>query len=64
MTMAEARRQAGLTQEQLAAKVGSSAAYIYQLESGHRQPSVGLLKRLSTALGCSVTDLIEPEEPQ
>ncbi len=62
MTMAEARRQAGLTQEQLAEAVDSSAAYISQLESGFRQPSLGLLKRLSGVLNCSPMDLIEQEE--
>ena len=40
----------GLTQAQLADLVGTSASYISQIETGHREAGRGLRKRLSETL--------------
>lgn len=54
-----ARRQAlGLTQAQLAEKVGVVRQTIDKWENGVRNPGVPALMKLATALGCSITDLI------
>lgn len=47
----EARRRAGLTQAQLADRVGTSQATLSAYENGHKQPSVDTLSRLLAATG-------------
>jgi len=46
----EYRLASGLTQEELAAKVGVSKSYISQLETTKKQPSVKLLIHIAVAL--------------
>lgn len=51
MTMAEARGLAGLTQSELARRVGVSRGTIYELESGRNQrPAWELVGRIVAAL--------------
>lgn len=45
-----ARIEKGLTQQELARKIGTKQSVISRLESGRSNPSVGFLKRLATAL--------------
>ncbi len=53
--LAEARYIAGLTQTQLAAKVGVNRSYINRLESGVRSnPAPEYVKALTTALGVTL----------
>ncbi len=49
--LTEARREKGLTQEQLAELSGVSKSEIELLENGKGDPSLQTLKRLATALG-------------
>ena len=49
--LAAARRHAGLTQAQLAERIGTTQAAITRLERGRFQPAVGTLRRLAAALG-------------
>jgi transcriptional regulator with XRE-family HTH domain len=51
----EARR---LTLDQLSAAVGVSKAHLSRLESGDRQPSVGILVEVAAALGTRVSALL------
>jgi transcriptional regulator with XRE-family HTH domain len=51
----KARRAAGLTQTQLARKVGKSQGYVSLLESGRRSPSASLAKRLAKVLNLPPT---------
>ena len=51
------REHRGFTQAQLAADVGSSAAYLSQLESGKRRAGRNLVTRLAAALACDPDDL-------
>jgi len=51
VTMAEARVEKGLTQEQLAVMAGTSQPYIAKLESGDANPSVGAVGKILAVLG-------------
>ena len=52
------RTQQGITQEQLAGKLGVSGAYISMLESGKKaNPSLGLLQKLARAFKVAIGDL-------
>ena len=44
------RMEMGLSQEELARRVGTSASAIARLESGHHHPSVETLRRVARAL--------------
>ncbi len=58
-TLNQLRERKGLTQDQLAAKVGVTRVYITQLETGARaNPSIPVLKRLAQALGVALDDLV------
>jgi len=48
------RKDADLTQAALAALVGVSQVQISLIESGQREPSVGVLRKLAKALGVSL----------
>jgi DNA-binding XRE family transcriptional regulator len=52
------REYRGLTSAQLATACGVTVAAISQLESGKRQPSVALLKKLAAALRVDLEQLI------
>jgi predicted transcriptional regulator len=47
-----------LAQAKLAARCGIAVPYLSQLETGKRQASSSVLKRLATALGVTIDDLI------
>lgn len=54
------RKVAGLTLQELADEVGSSKAYMWQLENkDNPQPSVGLAWRISLALGFPLADIFD-----
>lgn len=57
------RRAAGLTLDQLAAKVGKQAPFLSLLENGHKEPKVTLIVELANALGVDVTELLDPTPP-
>lgn len=58
--MIEARAQAGLTQEQLAARMHTTQAVIARLESGRVKPSTRTLERLAAATGMRLRISFEP----
>jgi len=51
------RKQKGLTQLELAKKIGVSESYICQIENG-KMISIKKLDKLAKALGCEPKDLI------
>ncbi len=53
------REWRGLTQEELARKVGSSKSYVSQLETRRRMPGVKTLRRIAEALDVPVELLME-----
>jgi transcriptional regulator with XRE-family HTH domain len=58
---ARLRKEAGLTQEQLAERSGLSQQYLSKLESGRRNPTVVTLYELATALGVSHVELVRED---
>lgn len=52
-----ARIKMGYNQKQLAEKVGVSSKYISRLESTETLPSPDVMKRIASALNCSVQEL-------
>jgi DNA-binding XRE family transcriptional regulator len=49
-----ARKNAHLTQEELASRVGSNKSYISRIENGKTEPKVSTFYRIVEALGLSV----------
>ncbi|HET7234822.1 MAG TPA: cupin domain-containing protein [Actinomycetota bacterium] len=66
----EERIRAGISQRELARRLGLSASLISQLEGGQSRPSVGTLYSIVTELGVSLdriirgTDFAEPADPE
>ena len=56
----KARRDAGLTQKELATRMKTSQAYIARLESGRERPSTRTLNRFGKATGNRVVIHFEP----
>jgi len=56
------RKTDGLTQEQLAERADSHWTYISEIENGHRNPSINLLRRLAKGLSVPLSELIAEAE--
>jgi transcriptional regulator with XRE-family HTH domain len=54
----EMRIERGLTQPEIAARIGTSASNISDLERGIKVPTLTTVARLADALDCNVTDLV------
>ena len=50
----DARKREGLTQQQLADRVGTKKSYISRIETGRVEPSAGLFLTIINALGLSI----------
>ena len=59
-----ARVQEGLTQEELAARIGVTRKTINTIERGHFVPSTLLALKLARALGTTVEQLFSLENPK
>ncbi|MGH4029672.1 helix-turn-helix domain-containing protein [Actinomycetota bacterium Odt1-20B] len=57
------RRAASLSQAELAARSGTGQAAISRIESGRDTPTLQVLDRIATALGCTLTVSLDPEQP-
>ena len=60
----DARKKAGLTQEQLAEKLEVSQVMVAQYENNVRNPKLETLKKISNALEVDLFDIIVLEEPR
>ena len=58
------RRKAGLSLAELARRAGIAKSTLSQLESGSGNPSVETIWALSTALGVSFSQLVQPAKPR
>lgn len=58
-----ARVTAGLTQEQLAQRMGTTQSVIARLESGRSRPSTQTLERLAAATGTRLKISFQPADP-
>ncbi|MDR1241765.1 MAG: helix-turn-helix domain-containing protein [Deltaproteobacteria bacterium] len=56
------RHKAGLTQEQMAERMGVSVGFFGMMEVGRRWPNIDMLFRIATALGVRPGDLINAME--
>lgn len=53
-----AREAAGMTQQELAEKIGVQQRDISRWENCRREPGVLTVKKMARALGCSMDDLV------
>lgn len=53
------RAARGLNQTELAAKARISREYLWRLETGRQDPTLGTLEKLAKALKVKVTELLE-----
>ena len=60
--LVEYRRRQGLSQRDLAEMSGVSPSTIYEIEKGRREAKPSTLRKLATALGVEVTNLIAEEK--
>ncbi|MHB8147780.1 MAG: helix-turn-helix domain-containing protein [Vulcanimicrobiaceae bacterium] len=59
------RTRAGITQDELASRMGTSVSAISRLESGFHVPSLQTLRRLAEALGGRITiDIVGNRRPK
>jgi len=60
--MIGARNRAGLTQQELARKMGTTQPVVARLEGGRTRPSMRTLERLAKATGSRLLIRFEPRE--
>lgn len=58
----EARLQAGITQTQLADKLGMHRASLSRIESGKHDTDVSTLRKIAIALSCDLEILLKPKK--
>ena len=61
-TLIEARKRAGLSQDQLAERMKTSQSYIARIESGKVRPSISALDRFAHATGTRLIITFEPAD--
>ncbi len=61
-TVVELRKGAGLTQEELARKMGTTQPVVARLEGGRGSPSIRTLERLAEATGSRLLIRFEPRK--
>lgn len=59
MVLHQARKEAKITQSELAARTGTTKSYISRIENGAISPSVGVFYRLISAMGMRV-EIVKP----
>ena len=57
------RKRLGITQGELAEKLGVAQSSVGNWENGIRKPDVFMLKRIAEVLGCTTDDLLSEPEP-
>ena len=58
----QARKVAGISQEELAFEAKIDRTYVSQLENGHKSPTVDVLFRICPILGMAASELIAQVE--
>lgn len=61
MRIKEARLTAGITQEELAARMKVDRSTVTKWENGQSNPKVPVLLKLADILGCTVDELLRPQ---
>ena len=62
MRIKEAREKLGMSQAMLAQKVSLSQAFVCEIETGRKQPSLRTALKIAEVLNCSVNDLFSESE--
>lgn len=62
MNISVARKKAGVTQGELAEKIGVTQGAVSQWENGDTKPSVELLPKLASVLGCTIDELFRTDD--
>jgi transcriptional regulator with XRE-family HTH domain len=57
------RESRGLSQVELASKIGVTAAAVSSWEVGRTEPKIGMIEKISVALNCKKTDIIGRDTP-
>ena len=57
------RKEAGLTLDDLGARIGKPAPYLSTMENGKREPKLSLISTLASSLDVSVADLLDVTPP-
>lgn len=55
------RKQRGLTQKQLAEKIGATDSAVTRYESNNREPNIDILTKIANTLGIPVSDLLKDD---
>jgi len=61
MRLREIRENKGVSRNQLARTSGISASMIYQIETGRKNPTIRVLKKIADALDVKISELIDEE---
>lgn len=61
--MVEARKRAGLSQRELARRMGTAQSVIARLEQGQRSPNIKTLRRLAEVTGSRLVIRLESAKP-
>ena len=56
------RNEKGLTQDDLADRLGINSPYISRLESGQKHPSLEMIWKIAKALGIQASDIVKAVE--
>jgi putative molybdopterin biosynthesis protein len=59
-----ARKRKGLSQSELAERVGIKRQAIYDMETGRYLPNTGLALKMAKELGCKIEDIFALDEPE
>ena len=54
----QARQRVGISQKDLARKVGITQAFLSEVETGTKSPSLLTAAKLARALGCTIDELL------
>lgn len=57
-----ARQAAGISQEELAEKIGTKQSQVWRWESNRAEPRISFLKKIAEVTGVPLIDLITDEE--
>lgn len=63
MTMAFARKRAGLLQRQVAEALGVSMGTVAMWDTGRNNPRADMLPKIAKLYGCTVDELLQETEP-
>lgn len=62
MNISKARKRSGMTQEDLAQRIGVNRATLSKYETGQIEPSISMLRKICNVLECSLQEIMSNEE--